>query len=277
MSDERTDYGEGAGVASRILMEAFGPDVEEPRRLLEIRVQPEDLRALLARCLLFVPRGKNPPPALTNLSIQVSENWLLAAAADGFTLGVQKIACRADGPGSFLLSAWDASRILRILPRPAKERLEPATLTVVVGGSADDHRTLTLLHDSGATVSYTCLLGHVPFPNYWALVEDAACGEGDEPRQPIGQAAVSPAFVEKVTRAASVASDQAPYFVRWYTQRQPGRPVVASFAVEESHDEFLALLMPMYVKWEEHGIGDLGPRLRDLDSPSEVWEQAELL
>ncbi|MFA7248078.1 MAG: hypothetical protein WC273_00420 [Dehalococcoidia bacterium] len=234
-------------ISDSILDQALGP-----RQQVLVKMEAEDLRALLARCLLFVASGKDAPLALQQIRVEFSAGWAIGTAADGYTLAVQKIACESDANGVLMLHAYDAARILGAIPRPhGEDWLGPVSIDFISGGTREQPRPVNITYRDGKRItSYSCEAAPHPFPDVESLLSSVIDTIHTQEPERIAQFAVQPEFIARVAKATEVAKDQSPMFVRWYSPAQGKSPQVARFSLDSEHDEFIAVLMPVYVEWD---------------------------
>lgn len=255
-------FGEGTEETIREIVEGLA----EQTRLVAFSMPAEDLRALLGRCLLFTAGPRMKQPMLEAVHITVSPEWAVGAAADGYTLGVQKIRCASESGGSFLMTAYDASHILRMLPKPnPKDPLGDVEMDFVAGAGSELPRIFNLRHAyHGRVLSYSCDgMDPAAFPDYQALMNFETDTESE------AHFAANPEFLMRVAKAELAAKDQSPYIVRWYLLKSG--QIAAWFTTEQDHDAFTALIMPMTVTWEEDRTPEaIAAFMRDLSTESQA-------
>lgn len=245
--------------------EVYAPP-DATRRAVAFHMDGEDFRALIARCLLFAGDER---ARLAVVRIEITPHWAIAVATDGYTLAVQKMRCESDGEGVFALSTYDAERMLRMVPRPHKDEvLGRVELNFVTPGARGAPIPIDLRYtgDDDRSVSYGCHgMNPAEFPAYGKLLEPDELPQSYE-----GRFIVAPEFMSRVAKAEIVAKDQTPLVVRWHLVASDHGPrLVATFAVNETHDEFLALLMPMVLEWPPSTeIASVAWRMGDTSAPS---------
>ena len=265
-ADGEIEYGQGTAETLRELVEQLAGE----RRVVTFSMHGEDLRALLARCLLFTASGKQAPPQLDAVHITIAPSWAVGAAADGYTLGVQKIRCESESGGSFLMPAYDAARILGMIPKPSKDdTLGDVQMDFVAGEGEKLPRLFNLRYEHGSRIiTYSCEgMDPATYPDYQALIDYK------RPEQFEPYFAMRPEFMELVAKAEIVAKDQAPGIVRWYMLE--GGQLAAFFTTAPEHDAFTAFLMPLEVTWEEDRTHEaIAAIMRDLSPDSATLRPA---
>lgn len=231
---------------------------ERPRREVTVKMAGEDLRVLIARCLLFVDSGRYALPTLTRIRIEFGERWAQGFAADGYTLCVQKMRCEASEPGTLILDAYDAARIAAIIPKATeKHPTEDVSLTFVSGGTEAQRRPANAMYEEAGRVgSYSCEGAFTGPPAFDGIF--SALAKYDTPA--VARFAMQPDFLVQVAKASAASKEQQPYVVRFYVSGEhPSRekdvalpgPLVARFSCAPQHDQFVAVLQPLIVQWTE--------------------------
>ena len=118
-AEELSAAASGDAPAPGLLRDMAADLYDRNRRVVEVEIAGEDFRALIGRCLLFAATS-DERTSLEAIHLTVSPYWITAAAADGYILGIQKIRCSSEAGGTFLLPAYDAQRMLRMVPKPSK-------------------------------------------------------------------------------------------------------------------------------------------------------------
>lgn len=238
-----------------------------PRRVVEFTMSGEDFRAMLARTLLFAGDGK---VGIAAVRVEVTPYWATAVTTDGRSLAVQKMRCEADTDGAFMLSDYDAERMLRLIPKPTKDaQLGIVTVDFVTSGAEGGAPPVNMRYADdvdGRSVSYSCRgLNPAEFPPFAKLLRLDAGASVADPRF-----IVQPLFMSLIAKAEIAAKDQMPFVVRWHLVSSDFGPrVYATFHVNRNHDEFVAVLMPLVLEWgHDDQLEAVLGRITDTGEPS---------
>lgn len=257
------------------VLDGVGTEQQEervaPARYITARMAGEDVRALVARTLIFT--GED---ALANIRLTFCDGWVQAFAGDGYVMAIQKMRCEADTdgvPAVLMLTSYDAGRIAGIVPKPRKDEvLDDVTLTFVTGGGDQQSRPVNAIYqEPGRVASYACEAAKQGPPMPAIILGNLNHHTAEEARFQI-----RPEFLVCVAKASTAARDQVPYNgVRFYvTEERPSKqavekmipgPIVAQFSCVTGHDNFVAVLMPFAHEWAEGDeLTDVVRRIDDL-------------
>ena len=200
-----------------------------------IKLTVDAARVVFGRLPIFAS-ALDGRPALNGVQVDIVREgeggaFIVAAAADGFHLGVQRVPCEVSGDGSALFPSVALKRIASMLPR----RFMPDEAVTI---DFDDKAfSVAFTNKEGDQLSVGGALIQGTFPEYRNLIpqwtaEDAA-----------GVIAIAPALMRNVIAAARIG--QSAPILRWF-YKKPHDPAIC-IVNHETYPPFVAVVMPMFV------------------------------
>ena len=201
-----------------------------------IKLTVEAARVVFGRIPIFASPD-DTRPVLKGVQIDAVQGtddggtFIVAASADGFHLGVQRVPCEASGAGSALIPAVALKRIEAMLPR----RFMPDEAVTI--DFDDKSFTVAFTNKEGDHLSVGGSLIQGTFPEYRNLIPQW------EAKDSAGVIAIAPALLKNVLAAARIG--QSSPILRWF-YRKSHDPAIC-IVNHETFPPFVAVVMPMYV------------------------------
>jgi hypothetical protein len=220
----------------------------------ESRLSLGDFRTALKRAQLFTSNGKARRPTLEGVRIKFLPDSVRFDAADGYKLAVQRMAATriaGDGDATAMIRNADVTTLLKALPKTIASDRDDIAITIGYGEDAGrvGSDAITIVHrwteeerEREQRWQFPAIAGS--FPNLDSIIPRDQDSDGTATPH-IGLDADHMAAVNK---AATVArgSDG---LVRWYFGQDGKSPATAIVGTD-----FLAVVMPMFVDWENHDL-----------------------
>jgi hypothetical protein len=224
----------------------------------------DDLRLLIGRTVPFAAKD-DARPVLNAVRLDLAKDRVIAAAVDGYILGVQSSPAEVSGPlEGVTVPLEGVQAIVRMIPkgravvgrrvRLSWEPGAPVRCEVFVPGApAVPAREA---QPDAIEDAYEAWPVQVPYPDYRQLIPEW------DGRESLGAVALASHLLERVLKAWKAGRDHNEGVMRWHFTT-PHRPAVLTEYSYEGYP-FVAVVMPMFV--------ELGTKVEQKDGELPVYD-----